>query len=79
MMKHAGRNLVLRVPETSTPFEFILETGLGVHYFVTDPIIGTMGVRLHHISNANLGDQHTGINGIMPYIEISFFRPVVFC
>lgn len=71
-------NLAPRIPEQSTQFEFILETGPGVHYFVTDRIIWTMGVRLHHISNANLGDRNTGINGILPYVGISFFTPGYF-
>ena len=71
-------NLAPRIPEQSTPFEFVLETGPGVHYFATDRIIWTMGVRLHHISNANLGDRNTGINGILPYIGISFFTPRFF-
>ena len=68
-------NLAPRIPEQSTPFEFVLETGPGVHYFATDRIIWTMGVRLHHISNANLGDRNTGINTVLPYVGISFFTP----
>lgn len=78
MMEHAGRNLALRVPERSTPFEFILEMGPGVYYFVTDRIIWTMGVRFRHISNANLGDRNTGVNGILPYVGMSFFTPGFF-
>ncbi|MDR4467266.1 MAG: acyloxyacyl hydrolase [Nitrospira sp.] len=68
-------NLAPRIPEQSTQFEFVLETGPGVHYFVTDRIIWTMGVRLHHISNSNLGDRNTGINGVLPYIGLSFLTP----
>jgi len=68
-------NLAPRIPEQSTPFEFVLETGPGVHYFVTDRITWTMGVRLHHISNANVGDRNTGINGVLTYIGLSFFIP----
>ncbi len=71
-------NLAPRIPEQSTPFEFVLETGPGVNYFATDRMIWTMGVRLHHISNANLGDRNTGINGILPYVGISFFTPGFF-
>ena len=71
-------NLAPRIPEQSTPFEFVLETGPGAHYFATDRMIWTMGMRLHHISNANLGDRNTGINGILPYIGISFFTPGFF-
>lgn len=71
-------NLAPRIPEQSTQFEFVLETGPGVHYFMTDWITWTMGVRLHHISNANFGDRNTGINAVLPYIGISFFTPGVF-
>ena len=68
-------NLAPRIPEQSTQFEFVLETGPGVHYFVTDRIIWTMGVRLHHISNSNLGDRNTGINLVLPYVGLSFLTP----
>ena len=71
-------NLAPRIPEQSTQFEFVLETGPGVHYFLTDRITWTMGVRLHHISNANLGDRNTGINGVLPYIGLAFFTPGLF-
>lgn len=71
-------NLAPRIPEQSTQFEFVLETGPGVHYFMTDWITWTMGVRLHHISNANFGDRNTGINAVLPHIGISFFTPGVF-
>lgn len=71
-------NLAPRIPEQSTQFEFGLETGPGVQYFVTDRITWTMGVRLHHISNANLGERNTGINGVLPYVGVSFFTPQLF-
>ena len=71
-------NLAPRISEQSTQFEFGLETGPGVHYFVTDRITWTMGVRLHHISNANLGERNTGINGVLPYVGLSFFLPGTF-
>ena len=71
-------NLAPRISEQSTQFEFTLETGPGVHYFVTDRLTWTMGVRLHHISNGGLGDRNTGINGVLPYFGISFFTPGFF-
>lgn len=71
-------NLAPRIPEQSTQFEFVIETGPGVHYFVTDRITWTIGVRLHHISNSNLGDRNTGINGVLPYVGLSFFTPGFF-
>ena len=71
-------NLAPRIPEQSTQFEFELGTGPGAQYFVTDRISWTMGVRLHHISNANLGERNTGINGVLPYVGVSFFTPQLF-
>ena len=71
-------NLAPRISEQSTQFEFGLETGPGVQYFVTDRLTWTMGVRLHHISNANLGERNTGINGVLPYVGVSFFTPGFF-
>ncbi len=68
-------NLAPRIPEQSTPFEFVLETGPGVHYFMTDLVTFTMGVRFHHISNGGLGDRNTGINAVLPYVGISVFLP----
>lgn len=61
-------NLAPRIPEQSTPFEFVLETGPGVHYFMTETWTLTMGVRLHHISNGGIGDRNTGINAVLPYM-----------
>lgn len=68
-------NLAPRIAEQSTQFEFVLETGPGVHYFMTNTVTLTTGVRLHHISNGGLGDRNTGINAILPYVGISVFLP----
>jgi lipid A 3-O-deacylase len=71
----AWTNLAPRIPEESTQFQFILETGPGVHYFVTNGVTVTSGVRFHHISNGGLGERNTGINAFLPYIGISVFLP----
>lgn len=71
-------NLAPRIPEQSTQLEFVLETGPGLHYFVTDRMTWTMGVRLHHISNGGLGDRNTGINAALPYVGLSWFLPKAF-
>jgi hypothetical protein len=68
-------NLAPRIPEQSTPLEFVLETGPGVHYFMTETWTLTMGVRFHHISNGGIGDRNTGINAVLPYMGISIFLP----
>ncbi len=68
-------NLAPRIPEQSTQFEFVLQTGPGVQYFVTERLTWTMGIRLHHVSNANLGDRNTGINAVLTYVGLSWFLP----
>ena len=68
-------NLAPRIPEQSTPFEFVLETGPGIHYFMTQTVALTTGFRFHHISNGNLGERNTGINAWLSYLGISVFLP----
>ena len=71
----AWTNLAPRIPEESTQFQFILETGPGVHYFMTKRVTVTTGVRFHHFSNAGLGERNTGINAVLPYVGLSVFLP----
>ena len=71
-------NLAPRISEQSTQFEFTLETGFGVHYFLTERLTWIMGARLHHISNGGLGERNTGINGVLPYVGIACFTPAWF-
>lgn len=68
-------NLAPRIPEESTQFQFVLETGPGIHYFVTKRVTVTTGVRFHHMSNAGLGERNTGINAVLSYIGVSVFLP----
>ena len=68
-------NLAPRIPEESTQFQFVLETGPGVHYFMTETLTLTMGVRFHHFSNAGIGDRNTGLNAVLPYVGFSVFLP----
>ena len=68
-------DLAPRIPEQSTQFNFILQTGPGVHYLLTDKLALTSGVRFSHISNANLGERNTGINAWMFNLGFSFFLP----
>lgn len=71
----AWTNLAPRIPEESTQFQFILETGPGVHYFVTNRVTLTTGIRFHHFSNGGLGERNTGINAGLAYMGVSFFLP----
>ena len=68
-------NLAPRIPEQSTQFNFVLETGPGTHYFLTNALALTGGVRYRHFSNAGLGERNTGINGVLAYIGVSLFLP----
>lgn len=68
-------NLAPRIPEESTQFQFVLETGPGAHYFMTETLTLTMGVRFHHFSNAGIGDRNTGLNAFLPYVGFSVFLP----
>lgn len=66
-------DLAPRIPEQSTPFEFLLETGPGLQYFITQNFALTGALRLHHISNANIGSRNTGINAVLGLIGVSYY------
>ena len=68
-------NLAPRIPEQSTPFNFVMESGPGVQYFATERVALTFGVRFHHISNAGLGDRNKGLNSTLGYLGLSVFFP----
>jgi opacity protein-like surface antigen len=68
-------DLAPRIPEQSTQFNFILQTGPGVSYFVSEHWAITGGIRFHHISNANIGDRNTGLNAWLFTLGVSFFSP----
>jgi hypothetical protein len=66
-------NLAPRITEQSTPFNFVLQAGPGVQYFATERVALTLGARFHHISNAGIGVRNTGLNGVLPYVGVSYF------
>src|SRR5712691_241686 len=68
-------DLAPRIPEQSTQLNFVLESGPGLHYFVTEKVALTIGVRFHHISNADIGDRNLGLNSTLAYAGISVFWP----
>jgi lipid A 3-O-deacylase len=68
-------NLAPRIRELSTPFNFVIETGPGVQYFMTEQMTLTLGVRYSHISNADTGERNIGLNAILPYAGLSWFLP----
>ncbi len=66
-------DLAPRIPEQSTPFEFLLETGPGLQYFITQEFAITGALRLHHISNSGIGTRNTGINAVLGLIGVSYY------
>jgi lipid A 3-O-deacylase len=66
-------NLAPRIRELSTPLNFVIETGPGVQYFMTEQTALTLGVRYSHISNADTGERNIGLNAVLPYAGISWF------
>ena len=68
-------DLAPRIPEQSQRFNFVLETGPGLHFFVTEQFALTTSVRYHHISNANTGTRNVGLNAWLFSGGFSFFIP----
>ena len=68
-------DLAPRIPEQSTQWNFILQTGPGLHYLVSEKVALTFSTRFSHISNANAGERNTGINAWMFNAGFSFFLP----
>ncbi|MCA9420990.1 MAG: acyloxyacyl hydrolase [Nitrospira sp.] len=64
-----------RIPEQSTQFNFVLQTGPGVSYFLTKHMAVTVGFRFHHISNAGIGERNIGLNAWLLNAGVSFFTP----
>ncbi len=68
-------DLAPRIPEQSTQFNFILETGPGVSFFVSENWALTAGARFHHISNSGIGERNIGLNAWLFNFGVSFFSP----
>jgi lipid A 3-O-deacylase len=68
-------DLAPRIPETSSQFNFLIESGPGFQYFLTERAALTAGVRFQHISNAGIGERNWGLNSTLGYVGISFFLP----
>ncbi len=68
-------DLAPRIPEQSTQFNFILQTGPGVSFFVSENWAITTGFRFHHISNSGIGNRNIGLNAWLFNLGVSFFSP----
>lgn len=60
-------------PDLSTTFEFNLQLGIGLHYFVCDYAAFTAEARYLHFSNAGLGHPNEGVNTMSYLLGFSWF------
>jgi lipid A 3-O-deacylase len=52
---------------------FILQSGLGLHYFLSQSTALTGEWRFHHISNAGIHNRNAGINSSLFMLGVTFF------
>jgi lipid A 3-O-deacylase len=60
-------------PDLGGNFQFNLQTGPGVHWFVDKGTVLTMQYRFLHISNASIQDPDHGVNTSVFYVGIARF------
>lgn len=63
----------IRNGELSTTFEFNLQAGAGVHYFIKDNLSLTFQWRYIHLSNADLKQPNVGVNNSSFLFGASWF------
>lgn len=68
-------NLAPRIFEQSTPFNFVLRSGPGIQYFLTDRVVPTFDAAFYHVSNAGIGDRNRGLNSVFISIGLSIMFP----
>ena len=70
----AGVSLTgIRGPDLSSIFEFNLQAGGGVHWFLKDNLAVTLEVRLLHLSDAEMTSPNLGVNGVLGTVGVSRF------
>ena len=57
----------------SDGLNFIVQSGIGLHYFITQRTALTGEWRFHHISNASIHDRNAGINSSLFMLGLTFF------
>ena len=57
----------------SDGLSFILQSGLGFHFFLSQRTALTGEWRFHHISNASIHDKNAGINSSLFMLGVTFF------
>ena len=73
---HAGVGFIALdadLPRQSDGLNFILQSGLGLHYFMSQSSALTGEWRFHHISNASIHDRNAGINSSLFTLGLTFF------
>jgi lipid A 3-O-deacylase len=73
---HAGIGFIALdadLPRQSDGLNFILQSGVGLHYFVSQSTALTGEWRFHHISNASIHDRNAGINSSLLMLGLTFF------
>jgi len=71
----AGAGIVggqVNLRQTNCDVNFILEGGGGAMIFMTERVALTLGVRLHHLSNADRCSENEGINSIIGIVGVSY-------
>jgi len=63
----------IRGPDLSNTFEFNLQAGLGVHWFLKDNVALTLAVRYMHMSCAEISSPNLGVNGVLWTMGLSRF------
>jgi hypothetical protein len=65
--------LELDLEDQSDGLGFTAHGGLGLHGWLSERIAFTASWRLHHVSNAGIGADNTGINDSMFLVGLSYF------
>ena len=60
-------------PDLRTTFEFNLQGGVGVQWFIANNVSINLEARYLHISNAGIKEPNLGLNGVTGLIGISWF------
>ena len=60
-------------PDLATTFEFNLQGGAGVQYFIANNVSINLEAWYLHISNAGIKEPNLGLNGITGMLGITFF------
>jgi len=60
------------VPEGTQRFNFTPQAGFGFTFEVAENTRLFVGMRLHHLSNANLNAENEGLDSVMAYAGVSF-------